>query len=53
MKKTTVLPISGMHCASCDILVKKTLSQQKNIISVVPDFVSQTAKVEYTGELDT
>lgn len=53
MNKTTILPISGMHCASCDILVKKTLSQQKNIISVIPDFVSQTAKIEYSGELDT
>ncbi len=51
--KKTTLYIEGMHCPSCDILVKKKLGTCDNIKSVKADFRTQTAELEYTGELDS
>lgn len=52
MTKKTTLSIEGMHCPSCDILVKDKLSQCKNIKSVQANHRTQQAEIEYTGELN-
>lgn len=51
VKKTTVY-VEGMHCPSCDILVKDELGSCSNVRSVKADFRKQTAEIEYTGDLD-
>ena len=51
LKKTT-LYVKGMHCHSCDVLVKKKFSEVKNIKEVKPHFVNQSVEVLYTGNLD-
>lgn len=51
VKKTTVY-INGMHCPSCDILVKDTFCEMKNVKEVRADHKNQTAEVLYTGELN-
>lgn len=51
LKKTTVC-VQGMHCASCDILVKKQFQKIDNIQSVQANHNTQTAEITYTGHLD-
>ncbi len=50
VQKTTI-HISGMHCASCDLLVKMKLKEMKNIIDVVPDFEKKQAIITHKDNL--
>ncbi len=50
VNKTTI-HISGMHCASCDFLVKMKLGEMKNIIDVVPDFAKKQAVITHKDHL--
>ncbi|MDO8609758.1 MAG: hypothetical protein Q7R95_04365 [bacterium] len=36
IKKATLF-VKGMHCASCEVLIKDTFSQEGNIIEIKPD----------------
>jgi sulfite exporter TauE/SafE/copper chaperone CopZ len=51
LKKTT-LYVKGMHCPSCDILVKDKLKECPYIKEVKADHKNQTAEVYYEGEID-
>ena len=51
LKKTT-LYIKGMHCPSCDVLIKDKFCEVGNIKEVKPDFRNLEAEVEYTGKLN-
>lgn len=51
MKKTR-LYVKGMHCASCDILVRRKFMEEGNVTEVCPDYTKQTVDVTYTGTLD-
>lgn len=51
MKKAT-LYVKGMHCPSCEILMRDKFSEQSNIKAVHPNFNKQTVEVKYTGHLD-
>ena len=51
VKKTTLF-IKGMHCPSCDVLIKDKFSELGNIKDVKPDFRNLQAEVQYTGRLD-
>jgi sulfite exporter TauE/SafE/copper chaperone CopZ len=51
IKKAT-LYIEGMHCPSCDILVKDKFCELKNIEEVKADHRHQKAEISYTGELN-
>ena len=51
LKKKT-LKIEGMHCPSCEILVKDKFSQFKNIKKIKADFRKKEAEVFYQGEID-
>lgn len=44
--------VQGMHCASCDILVKNKLEEENNVIKVTADHITQEVEIEYNGELD-
>jgi len=48
MKKTT-LHIKGMHCPSCEILIKDKIRQIRGVGEVRADFRQQQAEVLYTG----
>ncbi len=48
--QTTTIQISGMHCAACDVLVRKKL-EFGNIKKVDPDQKNQTLTISHTGEL--
>ncbi len=50
-KKT--LYVEGMHCPSCDILVKDKFGECANVQSVTADYRSQKVEIEYSGDLDT
>jgi sulfite exporter TauE/SafE/copper chaperone CopZ len=52
IQKTT-LYIKGMHCPSCDILVKDKFGECANVKSVKANHKTQTAEISYKGELDT
>ena len=51
LKKTTLF-IKGMHCPSCDVLIKDKFQEMGNIKDVKADFKNLQAEVEYTGKLD-
>jgi sulfite exporter TauE/SafE/copper chaperone CopZ len=42
--------VSGMHCASCEILIEKKLLEIKNIKSVEASVNQGTARIVYEGE---
>lgn len=44
------LYVEGMHCAACEILIEKKLSERENIVSTDIDVSQGTAKVKYKGE---
>ena len=50
IKKKT-LKIEGMHCPSCEILVKDKFLQLKNIKEVKADFKKREAQIIYQGEI--
>jgi cation transport ATPase len=49
--KVKKLKIKGMHCPSCNILVKDKFSQVKNIEKIIADYKTQEAKIYYQGEV--
>lgn len=51
IKKTTI-NIKGMHCPSCEVLVCDKFLEVANIKKVRADFRSQTAEINYSGQLD-
>lgn len=51
MKKATFY-IKGMHCPSCEILIKDKFKEEKNIIMVKADFKSCQVEVGYKGEIN-
>lgn len=51
--KQKKLKIKGMHCPSCNILVKDKFSQVKNISKIIADYKTQEAKIFYNGEIST
>lgn len=50
MKKTN-LKISGMHCASCSLLIEKWLQNQKWIKNISVSLVSNSANIFYNDSL--
>lgn len=52
LKKTTVY-IKGMHCPSCDVLIKDRFEEVSNVKSVKANHRTQEAEVTYTGTLNT
>jgi len=48
---TTTIRIAGMHCPSCDILVKTKLHALDKIIEVKPDHKSKTVSISHHGTL--
>lgn len=50
--KKTILTISGMHCPSCNILIKEKFASLKNVKKVKADFKTQKAEVYYEGNLN-
>lgn len=51
--KTTCVYVKGMHCPSCDVLVKDMFEKLPNVKSVKANYRTQEAIVEYKGHLDT
>ncbi len=51
MNKST-LYIKGMHCPSCDILVKDKFCEMRNVKNVKANYKTQTAEITYEGKLD-
>lgn len=43
--------MTGMHCPSCDVLVRTKLEELGNITQVTPDYRSKKVSIEHTGEL--
>ena len=46
MKKETV-PIKGMHCATCALTIKNTLSKEEGVLNCDVNFGTEKAKIEY------
>lgn len=49
MQRTHILHVNGMHCASCVVLTKESLSEAPGVTEVHVDLAKRTATV--TGEL--
>lgn len=47
--KNTVLPIKGMHCRSCELLVEENLKEISGVCKVEVDHAKGQAVVHYTG----
>ncbi len=45
--ETVVLDIPSMHCASCPLMVKKTLEKIPGVKEVTADINTKTARVSY------
>ncbi len=48
--ETTVIGITGMHCASCVATVEKTLKKVEGVSSAVVNFASEKAYVDFDPE---
>ncbi len=48
----TIIPIKGMHCKSCEILIGEKLEEIKNIKSAKLSFKTKEALVYHKGPLD-
>src|SRR3989344_851933 len=42
-----ILKIKGMHCASCSVLIDKTLSKQPGILSVKTSYGAEKTAIEF------
>ena len=49
MEKVTV-PIKGMHCASCALVIEKTLSKAEGVKEVKVNYGTEKASIEYDKE---
>ena len=47
MTKKEILPIQGMHCASCAMTIEKSLKKVQGVKSANVNFASEKATVEY------
>ncbi len=45
---TTVLQITGMHCASCDVLVRTKLENSLSIVAVTPNQKNKTLTITHS-----
>ena len=50
MSKEYIYKVSGMHCASCEILIEKKLLEIQNIKSVDASTQNGQVVVEYEGD---
>lgn len=48
-KKCLIVPIKGMHCRSCEILIEDELKELKNVDSVEVSHKTGDAKIFYNG----
>ena len=46
-KEKCVIPVSGMHCASCASSIEKALKKKKGVFNASVNFASEKALVEY------
>lgn len=49
MEKVTI-PIKGMHCASCALVIEKTLSKAEGVKEVKVNYGTEKASIEYDKE---
>jgi copper chaperone CopZ len=49
--KETTLNVAGMHCKSCEMLIKDVLEEQKGVRSVHASFKEGTVKVSYNEQV--
>ncbi len=50
MIKKLILPISGMHCASCALTIEEALKTLFGVISVSVNYASKKAYIEYDSQ---
>src|SRR3989338_4469718 len=50
-KEKVIIGISGMHCASCAGTIEKKLGKKDGIISVLVNFASEKATIEYDASI--
>lgn len=50
MKKIEIFKIHGMHCASCSVLIHKTLERQKGVFAASANYGSEKLVLEYDPE---
>lgn len=51
MIKKLILPISGMHCASCALTIEETLKGLRGVIGVSINYASKRAYIEYDSQI--
>jgi P-type Cu+ transporter len=51
MKKTITLDLEGMHCASCAVLINKSLSKKEGIEEAVVNYSTEKASITYNDSL--
>lgn len=47
MAATTMVAVTGMHCASCGMLIDETLEDLPGVVSASTDLRRETTTVEY------
>lgn len=52
-QKEHIYTVKGMHCSSCEVLIEKTLLDQKGIKSVEASVSQGKVRIEYEGERPT
>lgn len=51
MTDRSTLVVTGMHCASCSILIDETLEELPGVVSSSTDLRRETTTVEYDSAL--
>jgi Cu+-exporting ATPase len=53
MVKTQIFKVQGMHCASCSVLINKTLGRQKGVVKANANYGSEKLILEYDPDVAT
>lgn len=53
MKKEIKLNVSGMHCGSCELLIKEAVQELRGVIKVTVSYAGKSAVIEYDDTLTT
>ncbi len=48
-----ILKVSGMHCKSCEIILKEEIEEISEVSSAVPDHKEDTIKLKFDGSNKT
>ena len=51
--KNVILKVEGMHCKSCEIILKEELENISGVVNVIPNHEKDIIKLNFNGSSET